>query len=232
MKTLIKQNQMALDLAVFFASPAGAVGSALLLIIADCVMNAFAIGEIFGARMMGLVDGEGINWIAFVFAMFITLGLSFSQVAAFILLKIDVLSIASAEARTSATKANDKLDFLGNMLCNFSSVISLMSVGIYLFKGVSYTALLVMLTTPIFYCKLILFLPIAIGVPRAISGFARYIYSKYNDLLVDANKIIIDKAKDAMREYVEPTTEEGSESEEEGISAKIKRLKRTRLKTA
>ena len=35
-----------------------------------------------------------------------------------------------------------------------------------------------------------------------------------------------------MREYVEPTTEEGSESEEEGISAKIKRLKRTRLKTA
>jgi len=226
MKTLIKQNQMALDLAIFFASPAGAVGSALLLIIADCVMNAFAIGEIFGVRMTGFVDGTGINWVAFVFAIFITLGLSFSQVASFILLKIDVNAISSAEGKTQARTANRKLDFLGNMLCNFSSVISLMSVGIYLFKGVSYDSLLIMLTTPIFYCKLMLFLPIAIGVPRAISGFARYIYSKYNDLLVDANNIIIDKATDAMMRYVDPITEE------EELNSKIKRLKRTKLKTA
>jgi len=233
METLKKLSLLALKNTAFFAGITGCITVIILLSNTDALVNGLSIGKSMDIRISGILTDGSSMYYGFAIGYVITLALNMSIFVSRIATRINIEEYKDV-AKTFAREQNRSLDKLGNRLCHLSVAISLMSVGVFLFHGITTAKFLLMVQTPIFWVQLLLFLSIALGVPSSISRLANYMSVKHAVILGK----MIHKIEKSVEDYINDSLKDNEQEagneleEEEGISAKIKRLKKDRLKIA
>ena len=177
MEKLKQLSEIAFKVVAFFSGITGAMLVIILLSNADAFVVGLSVGESLDVRLSNIelshtkIWGFGIGYI-------IVLALDMSIVVTRFAVKVNYLQY-EGEARTFARNQNRSLNKLGDRLCTLSVLISLMSVGVFMFAGMNLKQFLALVETPIFYVQLVLFMAVALGVPASISRLSTYISVKY-----------------------------------------------------
>lgn len=201
METLKKLSQQTFMLVVFFSGITGAVFVTILLCNADALIVGFSVGESIDVRLSN-IKIENAKTLGFLLGYIVILLLNCSIVVTRYAVRIDIMK-HEGDSKTYAKNQNSKLDKLGDMLCVLSVLMSMTSVGVFMFAGMTLEQFYILITTPLFYIQLILFLSISLGVPSSISVLSTYVSTKYESTINNLIKIILEKVDANIKQWAD-----------------------------